>query len=75
MRQAARQVSKRLFSEKKKHHNNGQPIILLLEDRPDTLIYINLNMPGQGEIMKCATLRRLWAAVLFIMTSWRMSKV
>lgn len=48
--------------------------MLLLEDMPDTLIYINLNMPGQGKIAKCETLGRLWAAVLFIMLSWTISK-
>lgn len=49
--------------------------MLLLEDMPDMLIYINLNMPGQGKNAKCGTLGRLWAAVLFIMLSWTITKV
>lgn len=59
----------------KKKKTNGQPIMLLPEDSPDTLIYITLNMPGQSKIVKCVTQRRLRAAVLFIVMSWRMSKV
>jgi len=32
-------------------------------------------MPGQGKIAKRVTLGRLWAAVLFIMLSWTITKV
>lgn len=49
--------------------------MLLLEDMPDTLIYINLNIPGQGKIAKCGILGKFWAAVLFIMLSWTITKV
>lgn len=49
--------------------------MLLLEDMPDTLIFVNLNMQGQGKTAKCGTLGRLRAAVLFIMLSWMIAKI